>query len=68
MIAAELGNTPDVCRKSYVHPAVVAAFSDGRLLAVVQQNKRRPPGKLKLRREETAVLALLERPAPQRAA
>jgi DNA topoisomerase-1 len=30
-VAAELGNTPAVCRKSYVHPAVVSAFTDGRL-------------------------------------
>jgi DNA topoisomerase-1 len=29
--AAILGNTPTVCRASYVHPAVLEAFSDGRL-------------------------------------
>jgi DNA topoisomerase-1 len=28
-VAETLGNTPAVCRKSYVHPAVVAAFADG---------------------------------------
>lgn len=28
-VAAELGNTPAVCRKSYVHPAVIAAFAVG---------------------------------------
>ncbi len=28
-VAAELGNTPSVCRKSYVHPAVIAAFAAG---------------------------------------
>jgi DNA topoisomerase I len=27
--AAELGNTPAICRKSYVHQAVVNAFEDG---------------------------------------
>jgi DNA topoisomerase-1 len=26
-VAAELGNTPAVCRKSYVHPAVIEAFT-----------------------------------------
>lgn len=29
--AARLGNTPAICRKSYVHPEVLAAFADGRL-------------------------------------
>jgi DNA topoisomerase I len=27
--AAELGNTPAICRKSYVHETVVNAFEDG---------------------------------------
>lgn len=30
-VAALLGNTPAVCRKSYVHPAVIEAFADGTL-------------------------------------
>ncbi|MGH8229983.1 MAG: DNA topoisomerase IB [Steroidobacteraceae bacterium] len=30
-VSARLGNTPAVCRKSYVHPQVLAAFADGRL-------------------------------------
>ena len=30
-VAAELGNTPAVCRKSYVHPAVIDAFLAGTL-------------------------------------
>jgi DNA topoisomerase-1 len=29
--AAELGNTPAICRKSYVHETVVTAFEDGEL-------------------------------------
>jgi DNA topoisomerase-1 len=29
--AAELGNTPAICRKSYVHETVVSAFEDGEL-------------------------------------
>ena len=29
--AAELGNTPAICRKSYVHETVVNAFEDGAL-------------------------------------
>ncbi len=30
-VADELTNTPTVCRKSYVHGAVVAAFEQGAL-------------------------------------
>jgi DNA topoisomerase-1 len=29
--AEDLANTPTICRKSYVHQAVVAAFEDGML-------------------------------------
>jgi DNA topoisomerase I len=30
-IARRLGNTPAICRKSYIHPQVLLAFRDGRL-------------------------------------
>ena len=30
-VAAELGNTPTVCRKSYIHPAVIDAYLAGEL-------------------------------------
>jgi DNA topoisomerase-1 len=30
-VARRLGNTPAICRKSYIHPEVLAAFADGRL-------------------------------------
>jgi DNA topoisomerase-1 len=28
LVSAELGNTPAICRKSYVHPIVVARYLD----------------------------------------
>lgn len=31
-VATRLGNTPTICRKSYVHPEVVAAYLDGSLI------------------------------------
>ena len=34
MVSAELGNTPAVCRRAYVHPAVIEAYRDGLLAAV----------------------------------
>ena len=32
--AQQLGNTPAVCRKSYIHPAVIATYLDGELALV----------------------------------
>ena len=31
-VAGRLGNTPAICRKSYVHPEVVGAYLDGSLV------------------------------------
>ena len=36
-ISEDLANTPTICRKSYVHQTVVAAFEDGKL-----ENSPRP--------------------------
>jgi len=36
-VAARLGNTPAICRRSYVHPEVVAAYLDGSLQALPAQ-------------------------------
>ena len=36
-VAERLGNTPAICRKCYVHPAVVEAYLDGALLETLQQ-------------------------------
>ena len=31
LVASHLGNTPAVCRSSYVHPAILSAYGDGAL-------------------------------------
>jgi DNA topoisomerase-1 len=61
--AAQLGNTPTVCRKSYVHPDVLAAFTDP--IAAEELSASFANGKARrgLGREETAVLRYLERRA-----
>jgi DNA topoisomerase-1 len=41
-IAEELANTPAVCRTSYVHRAVVAAFEAGSLKGVAKKRARSP--------------------------
>ena len=62
-VARRLGNTRAVCRRSYVHPAVVDAYLEGALPACPSA----PPGPEPSRRrtaltpEETAVLRFLER-------
>ena len=61
-VAEQLGNTPSVCRKCYVHPAVIDAYLEGSMLdALRQRTERELTGDLaKLAPEEAAVLALLE--------
>ncbi len=60
-VAAELGNTPAVCRKSYIHPAVTSAYLDGKFVlntATAAGNGSGDAMSL-LRPEEAATLALL---------
>jgi DNA topoisomerase I len=40
-VSEELANTPTICRKSYVHQTVVAAFENGRLAKFSEILKRR---------------------------
>ena len=62
-VARRLGNTPTVCRRSYVHPEVLNAYLDGTLVQVLQDRvERELVGKLpRLRPEEAAVLAFLQK-------
>ena len=59
--AGWLGNTPAVARKSYVHPAVVEAYMDGRvggaLVAAAEEAPTPPPEATP--EEEAAVVDLL---------
>ena len=57
--ARRLGNTVAVCRKCYVHPAVVEAYLEGSLAEALRRNGAAPPNGL--RDEEAAVLMLLQR-------
>ena len=70
-VAGLLGNTPTVCRKSYVHPGVVDAYRDG-TMAAVSSRKKAPARIAGLRADEIALLALLKhlqaRDAARRAA
>ncbi len=56
-VAAALGNTPAVCRKSYIHPAITNAYLSGVvLLDAVKESG--PSNPMDLRAEEAAILSL----------
>ena len=60
-VAERLGNTPTVCRQSYVAPAVVDAYLEGRTLADFRPRHLRMVGarQTALEPEEAALLELL---------
>ena len=75
-VAAQLGNTPSVCRKCYVHPAVLESYLSGHMstearaqVAEIKQEIEEVKQKLDeeiaghevaLRREEEALVSLLQ--------
>ncbi len=61
-VAEKLGNTPSVCRKCYVHPAVLEAYLDGTVLAALRERTREElvADLHALAPEEAAVVALLQ--------
>ena len=59
--AQHLGNTPAICRKSYVHPEILDAYLNGSLLQAVKQDEQAIVEALHgLRPEEVSLLAFLE--------
>ncbi len=58
--AQQLGNTPAVCRKSYIHPAVIATYLDGKLDAI---KPSRSAALASLSDGERTILGLLEQAA-----
>jgi DNA topoisomerase-1 len=65
-VAKVLGNTRAVCRKSYIHPAILDAYTEGWLAdACRRRTAARRRAETALRAEEEAVLAVLRR-APVR--
>jgi DNA topoisomerase-1 len=65
-VAEQLGNTPSVCRKCYVHPAILDAYMDDTLAA--RRTRRAPGASLSnwhgLHPDEASVLELLQRTRP----
>jgi DNA topoisomerase I len=59
-VAAKLGNTPAVCKKSYIHPGVIDEFLAHGALDLVERAVDKA-GPNALTRHEAAVIALVER-------
>lgn len=60
-VAAKLGNTPAICRKCYIHPAVMDAYLDGTMRDALQRRAEKGLENVHaLDPEEAAVLALLQ--------
>ncbi len=61
-VASRLGNTPTICRKCYIHPEVLNAYTEGQLLLQVKEDVEEELREdlASLRPEEAAVLAMLE--------
>jgi DNA topoisomerase I len=61
-VASRLGNTPAVCRKSYIHPTVVDMYINGVLIGALERSVEQElrTHLQRLEPEETAVLAILK--------
>ncbi len=62
-VAEQLGNTPSVCRKCYVHPAVLETYMSGLMVSFLKKNiqRRRAGAGHALRHEERVLIRLLKR-------
>ena len=68
LVAAELGNTPAICRASYVHPLIIARYVDAGV--TIDADRERSPRRTRVTAshtpEERALLAFLDRYFPDR--
>ena len=60
-VSQQLGNTRAICRKCYVHPAVIECYLAGTLAKQVVLGEKQVTHEGALKPEEAAVLAFLER-------
>jgi DNA topoisomerase-1 len=67
LVAAELGNTPAICRKSYVHPIVVARYLDEGETIPLSSRRRHAANRGRAHSpEERALILFLDRHFPER--
>ncbi len=63
LVSERLGNTPAICRKSYVHPAVLNSYLDGSLFKTLKVKAGKTPAEdlHGLSSQEAAVLSFLKK-------
>jgi DNA topoisomerase-1 len=66
LVAAELGNTPAICRASYVHPMVIARYVDEGETITLTARHRAAPDAYAHSPEERALVRFLDRHFPER--
>jgi DNA topoisomerase I len=66
LVAAELGNTPTICRKSYVHPLIVARYLDEGETIRLSARYRQAGDEYAHSAEERALIRFLDRHFPER--
>ncbi|HZV67438.1 MAG TPA: DNA topoisomerase IB [Telluria sp.] len=59
-VAEKLGNTPSICRKCYVHPALIDAYLEGAVLEALRAGQDAAEDLHALQPAEAAVLAMLQ--------
>ncbi|MGH9888776.1 MAG: DNA topoisomerase IB [bacterium] len=69
LVSSELGNTPTICRKSYVHPIVLARYlDDGETIPLPRSRRSASNLGQAHSPEERALIAFLDRHFPERRA
>jgi DNA topoisomerase-1 len=67
LVSSELGNTPTICRKSYVHPIVIARYLDeGETIPLARARRDAANRGQAHSPEERALIAFLDRHFPER--
>ena len=67
LVSSELGNTPTICRKSYVHPMVIARYIDEGDTIALPASRRAASNRGQAHSpEERALIAFLDRHFPER--
>ncbi|HZD84977.1 MAG TPA: hypothetical protein VE052_03615 [Gemmatimonadaceae bacterium] len=66
LVAAELGNTPTICRKSYVHPVVVMKYLRSGTTIALPKHFRASDNGIGHAPEESALIAFLDEYFPER--
>lgn len=67
VVASELGNTPAICRKSYVHPVILTRYlKNGATMSMPERTHRRRVSRRTYTPEEKALMAFLNVHFPER--